>query len=464
VLGRLRGKLPTHVGFRFRNGNQLVKESRPIYRTVAPAGQDIIKRWVTARIEDVAMRGEGVEPAIVLATENQLLTPWTSWFFPGETGSEPLAHRLLDLSPLYDTPFATQAEGVLATGSSLLEPPRTFGGGVSLREAAEAAVRRVLTSAAGAVRACRDARAATRPEIGRRFSLDLSINGDGHATSVRVELVGDRGFDRVLNRCIEGVVKSLPFFATGAIVNVTHQLTVPESRSLRRTQCSAASKVSLPLRKSIWRARRAGSGERFSDTYLAAARACELPTWSDRRAMLLMYLETSSDLQTWLQMAEALEVAGEADAAAFLRRETLRRVTTFEQLEQVSDLLTQSEPKIDDELEKAYKRAGSDPDRLAVVRRFLGLAPHNALARRRLLSLLEVLGQKEALVAEIENLRGRGALGAGGFGTASHRARRRRPARFRRADRARAARSLDARLRRRSLARRGHVRRGRSRL
>src|SRR6478609_7366461 len=363
VLGRLRGKLPTHVGFRFRDGSKLVQESRPVYRTVAPHGQDIIKRWVTARIEDVAVRGEGVEPAIVLAVENQLLTPWTSWFFPGETGSESLAHRLLDLSPLYDTPFA-QADDTVVTGSTLLEPPRTFGGGVSLREAAEAAVRRVLMSAAGAVRACRDARAATRPEVSREFSLDLSLNGDGHATRVHVELVGNRGGDRVLERCIEGVVKSLPFFAAGAVVNVRQELTVPEGRSSRRTQCSAASKVSLPLRKSIWRARRSISRERFSDTYIAAARACELATWTDRRALLLLYLEGNADLETWLQTATALEQAGETDAAAFLRRETLRRVTSFEQLQRLSSLLTQGEPKIDDELNKAYKQAESDTERL----------------------------------------------------------------------------------------------------
>ncbi|HYP97225.1 MAG TPA: FecR domain-containing protein [Polyangiaceae bacterium] len=413
VLGRLRGKLPTHVGFRFRDGSKLVQESRPVYRTVAPHGQDILKRWVTARIEDVATRGEGVEPAIVLAVENQLLTPWTSWFFPQETGSESLAHRLLDLSPLYDTPFATQADDTVVTGSTLLEPPRTFGGGVSLREAAEAAVRRVLMSAAGAVRACRDARAATRPEISREFSLDLSINGDGHATRVHVELVGNRGGDRVLERCIEGVVKSLPFFAAGAVVNVRQELTVPEGRSSRRTQCSAASKVSLPLRKSIWRARSSVSRERFSDAYIAAARACELPTWTDRRALLLLYLEGNPDLEAWLQMATALEQAGETDAAAFLRRETLRRVTSFEQLQRLSSLLTRDEPKIDDELNKAYKQAESDTERLAVTRRFLRLAPHNGLARRRLLSLLEALGQKEALIAEIENLRGEPVADAG---------------------------------------------------
>lgn len=405
VLGRLRGKLPTHVGFRFRDGNQLVQESRPVNRTVAPKTQDIIQRWVTARIDDIAMRGEGVEPAIVLATEHHLLTPWTSWFFPGETGSESLTHRLLDLSPLYDTPFATQADDVVAAGSTLLEPPRSFGGGVSLREAAEAAVRRELTGAAGAVRACREARAATRPEIAREFSLDLAIDGDGHATRVRVVLVGQRGGDRVLERCIEGVVQSLPFFAAGSLVNVRHTLIVPEGRGLHRTQCSAASKVSLPLRKSIWRARRAATGERFSDTYLAAARACELPTWTDRRALLSTYLETTESLETWLQMAVLLELAGETDAAAFLRREALRRVSSFAQLQRLSGLLTADEPKIDDELDRAYKRADNDLDRLSVTRRFLRLAPHNGLARRRLLALLEALGQKEALITEIESLR-----------------------------------------------------------
>ncbi len=191
---------------------------------------------------------------------DELVLPWRkrlrnpsrigSWIFPRRT----------------DTPFATRADDAIVSGSTLLEPPRTFGGGVSLREAAEAAVRRVLTSAAGAVRACRDARAATRPEIGREFSLDL-VNQRRRSRYPRARgALGDRA-DRVLERCIEGVVKSLPFFAAGAVMNVQHRLTVPESRSTRRTQCSAASKVSLPLRKMIWRARR-GSGERFSDTYL----------------------------------------------------------------------------------------------------------------------------------------------------------------------------------------------------
>jgi hypothetical protein len=40
-----------------------------------------------------------------------------------------------------------------------------------------------------------------------------------------------------------------------------------------------------------------------------------------------------------------------------------------------------------------------------VVRRFLRLAPHNALARRRLFALLEGLGQRDALVGEIDKAR-----------------------------------------------------------
>jgi hypothetical protein len=140
---------------------------------------------------------------------------------------------------------------------------------------------------------------------------------------------------------------------------------------------------------------------------LGAARACELPTWNDRRTYLQLYLEATAggDKTQWLVMASSLEAAGETDAAAFLRREALRRVTTFEELHQLSERLTADEPKIDAELDKAYKQAQTDAERLAVVRRFLRLAPHSPLARRRLLALLEALGQKDALRAEIENLR-----------------------------------------------------------
>ncbi len=54
---------------------------------------------------------------------------------------------------------------------------------------------------------------------------------------------------------------------------------------------------------------------------------------------------------------------------------------------------------------KRYAAAPDDAARLAVVRRFLGLAPHDARLRRRVLALLEALGMKQALADEVRRVR-----------------------------------------------------------
>ncbi len=403
VVGRLRGDLPRQIGFRFRDGSKLVRESRPLQRLTTPKAADVSRRWAAARIEEMAARGDGLEPAIALASASKLLTPWTSWFFDTSGSGQSLAFatRVLELSPELDAPFAPYVERTPPGASTLLEPPQAFGGGVTLKEAAEIAIRRILEQARGAIRACRDARAAVRPEVTREFDVRLSVNAEGRATNVRVTLQGLRGGDPVLERCVKGVVEALPYFAAGVQIDVQHKIAVPEGRGSRRTKCSLTSKLSLPVRRGVWRARPLQG----VDTYAEAAKSCELPGWPDRRELLLLLLERMPDANQRLELAAALEAIGESDAAAFVRKETLRRVTTFAELEALSRVIMSSEPVIDAELEKAYKAAGSDEQRLAVVRRFLLLAPHNALGRRRLLALLEALGKNDALVQEIERLR-----------------------------------------------------------
>ncbi|HVJ19795.1 MAG TPA: VWA domain-containing protein, partial [Polyangiaceae bacterium] len=404
VVGRLRGDLPRQIGFRFRDGKKLVKESRPLQRVTVPKAADVPRRWAAARIEEMAARGDGLEPAIALASTARLLTPWTSWFFDTSGSGQSLAFatRVLELSPELDAPFAPYVESSPPSASTLLEPPPSFGGGVSLKEAAELAIRRILEQARGAIRACRDARAAVRPEVTREFDVRVTVNADGRATDVRISLQGLRGGDPVLERCVKGVVEALPYFAAGVQIDVQHKLVVPEGRGARRTKCSLTSKLALPVRRGVWRARPLRSGV---DTYTEAAKSCELPGWPDRRELLLLLLERISDANQRLELAAGLEAIGESDAAAFVRKETLRRVTTFAELEALSRVIMNTEPAIDAELEKAYKAAASDDKRLEVVRRFLLLAPHNALARRRLLALLEALGKKDTLVHEIEQLR-----------------------------------------------------------
>lgn len=404
VIGRLRGELPSKVGFRYRDGTKVVAQELPLRRMRMPRGADIQKRWAAARIAEMAARGDGHEPAVALANEMSLLTPWTGWYFDYGSSGTPFAQRVLELSPTRDAAFARYVEPAPSYSSTLLEPP-SFGGGSSLKEAVQAATRRILDKAARSIRACRDARAAVRPEVPNTFRIDISLSSDGEASGIQViagETVTSR--DPVLERCIEAVVKSLPYLAMGTPVDVSHKLTIPEGRNSQRTKCSPASKVSLPVRRAVWMERgRTARGFNLHH-YTSAARSCELPTWTARRELLLLILENQQP--AWiLQLARDLDAAGEVDAATFVQREALRRVTTFAQLQQLSREILANEPNVDDELEKAYAKAKDDDERLKVVRRFLRLAPHSALARRRLFALLEALGQKDALLTEINQVR-----------------------------------------------------------
>src|SRR6185436_19389239 len=158
------------------------------------------------------------------------------------------------------------------------------------------------------------------------------------------------------------------------------------------------------VRRGLWQWGRCMPGVECAGLYVAKARLCELPAWRDRRELLELMLRTSSSEQA-LSTAAALDAAGESDAAAYLRKETLRRVSTVAELEVVRRIVMRDEPDVDDELDKAHQKAKTDEERLAIVRRFLRIAPHSALGRRRLFVLLETLGRKEALVQEIERAR-----------------------------------------------------------
>lgn len=403
VVGRIRGKLPTRVTFRFRDGSRIVEETRALRRVNPPPGAGVPERWAAARIEEMAARGDSLEPAIALAERAHLLTPWTGWYFDsqGSTTGQPLKRRVFELSPALDAPFAPHVEGAAPTASTLLEPPGPSPESGSLAKAAEVALRRILDDARSAVRACRDARAAVRPEVASVFDIELQVNAEGRATRVRISAGAGAARDRVLERCIEGVVKSLPLFAAGAAVTVTHRLTVPEGRGSRRTVCSPASKLSLPIRRALWMARPDLDAAMYIDT----ARKCELVTWRDRRELLLLMADRIDDAVGCLRLSTDLDQAGETDAAGFLRKEALRRIKTFSELEALSRIVVGAEPNVDRELEKAYAAAATNEARLDVVRRFLRLAPHSALARRRLFMLLEALGRKDALVTEIEHVR-----------------------------------------------------------
>lgn len=407
VAGRLRGKLPDRVGFRWRRGGQLVQESRPLEQVAVPAGGDVARRWALARIEELSARDEGIEPAVALAAQASLLTPWTGWFFDGGSSSSPFEQRLLALSPTLDAPYAARVEPEPPPPSLLLEPPRDFSGDESVQDAAVEAARRAIEETVAHLQACRDARAAVRPDVSDALHFELSVDAGGHATDVRVTAASGRADDPVLDRCAKGVVAAVSFFASGARIQVTWDVHLPPARTPRRTQCSAASELPLPVRRGLWRSRMLAHWSAVAQKaqgYLAAAQACELPTWTDRRALLEL-LGHGLATGDALALAAALDGLGENDAGAYVRQDLLHHVTSAGELAAITQAIVGREPKIDAALDKAFRAARSDDDRLLVVRRFLLLAPHDALARRRLLAVLESLGRTDSLANEIDRVR-----------------------------------------------------------
>ena len=211
-----------------------------------PVGADVVRRWAAGRIEEMAARGDGVEASIALAAQAKLVTPWTGWFLTSSHFSQPFAQRILQLSPTFDAPFATQVEPSPAQPSLLFEPPSHFDGDTTLEDAARAAAQRAIKDAQRLLSACRDARAAVRPDVAEKLSVELVIGLDGRASNIRVRAQSSTEDDAVLNRCVRGVLAALPFFHAGAPVAVTDEITFAQGRGSRRTSAPPCRRCRCP--------------------------------------------------------------------------------------------------------------------------------------------------------------------------------------------------------------------------
>ncbi len=159
----------------------------------------------------------------------------------------------------------------------------------------------------------------------------------------------------------------------------------------------------MPLRRGVW-------NERLERTapvtvYLDAKQACELPTWTDQRALLELILLREPNGVARVRVARELERSGEVDAAGMLRREAVRRARSPEELRAIAHALLGDEHYPVGTFRKRYEAAPEPAAKLAVVRRFLALAPHDARLRRRLLALLEALKMNQELADEVRRLR-----------------------------------------------------------
>lgn len=411
VVGRVRGDLPKSATLRYRQGPELKSESRPIEVVEAPDEADVRRRWASGRVEEIVLSGKGREAAVDVALSAGLVTPWTAWVVGGgrEYVGTPLSTRVLDLAARSDAAFAPMLgtpASLAGTLAGIPDAPRVgANGGESMDAALVRSATRSLDGAMGAVRACRDSRAALRPELAGNITVQLKVSGSGEASDVRVR--GDSSADdAALNRCVAVVVEGLVFVDVGVdvTVDVSYTITLPKPEpTLRGRKCSATSTLGLPLRRGVWRERLARGGA--PAVYLEAKRSCELRTWSARRALLELILEQHQSGPARLSVARTLHAAAQDDAARFIRREAIRRARSPEELQQVRAILLGDESYPEKDFEERYQKARDDEARLALVRSFLGLAPHDPRLRRRLLALLESTEQHDQLREEVRRLR-----------------------------------------------------------
>src|SRR5205807_1038621 len=112
-------------------------------------------------------------------------------------------------------------------------------------------------------------------------------------------------------------VRGLVFPASGTKITIEIQprIDLPPPRSLGSRKCSPTSTLPLPLRRGVWKERLDRSPSDLAGVYLEAKHGCELPQWTDRRALLeLILLENDRGLAR-IAVASALDKLGETDAA-----------------------------------------------------------------------------------------------------------------------------------------------------
>jgi Flp pilus assembly protein TadD/Mg-chelatase subunit ChlD len=407
AVGRVRGELPKVVTLRWRDAKGAHEETRAVDHIGTSAEDDVRRRWALARVEETVLRGQGRETATDVALRAGLLTPWTGWTVGQSSYTPtPFATRILDLSadgegvvgPTFATPAARL--GTLSAPADL-----TLNDDVSAEAAVTAAAERVINGASDSVRACRNSRVALRPELGGALAVSVVIGDDGVAREAKVRGTTPTADDDALNRCVSVVLGGLVYpSGFGVHIKVDLELALPPSGGdLGAHRCSDTAALPLPLRRGVWQERL--DREPPAKVYEDAKRACELTTWAERRALLELILLHVTSGGERVNLARELEQAGDSDAATLIRREAVRRADTPQELSAIRLALLGDEHYPAKLFEDRYRAAATNEQRLAVVRKFLDLAPHDARLRGRLIALLEALGQKAVLTEEIRKIR-----------------------------------------------------------
>ena len=426
LVGRLADELPETVTVRGTRDGRPFETTLEVHVGELRDEGDVRRRWATDRLRELLDADAGREAMVELGNRFGLVTPWTtrvvggvpgqivplvdgfdpdplgvSWGLGGGgpnvpvTGltSDELGWRRRMRTSAMDTASEAAPEATWAPRADAAPPAagatRASGDGGLGR----AAVDRALTTGERGPRGCYERRTLVRPDLAGDVTVRVIVQPDG--TVRETQIAGTSLSDPDTEQCILTEVRGLRFPAHGGeVVTVDHRFVfqVPERQLGGRTSCSDASRQALEIRRALWRERLsvAGGVPGALQVWRDARSSCELANWRARRTLLDMMLSHVGGIPSQVQLYQAL--SSSSDVASYLRRAILRRVRTPEDVVAVRWGLG-LDVGVEWSLFSRLWWQDEDPQhRLALVRRWLEVAPEEVDLRLRLLSLLEQTG------------------------------------------------------------------------
>jgi tetratricopeptide (TPR) repeat protein len=424
LVGRLVDELPTSITVRGSRDGRAFEQALAVTRGTVDDLGDIRRRWATDRLRELLDADAGREAMVELGQRFRLVTPWTAlvvgsvdnqiigliegfdhdplgvaWGLGGGSANVPVTGltsdelgwrrrmRRPDTTALEATPEATWSPRVDGT------PPAA--GATATRGSGDGGLGRASVDRALAVgergpRQCYERRALVRPDLGGDVTVRVQVAGDGAVREANVARSSLSDSDT--EQCMLGELRGLRFPAHGGeTITVEHTFVfrIPERELGTRRTCSDASRHALEIRRALWRERlsTASGAAGVLTTWRAARAACELSNWRARRTLLDMMLAHVGGVAQQVELYRAL--AGDTSVATYLRRAILRNVRTPDDVYAVRWGLG-LDAGVDWSLfSRMWWQNESPQQRLALVRRWLEVAPDEMDLRLRLLSLLE---------------------------------------------------------------------------
>lgn len=424
VVARRQGPLPTRVRIRARLGTHRLDRTFPIEAREGIAANDVPRRWATARLRELLDADAGREAVVELGLGFDLVTPWTprivglgsrmdlvpwigvdadprgiAWAIGGATasfGREELGERRsFHAYDTNDEAMPVALESTWTPHDDVLVGPAPAGdGGLSL-----ASVERVLRTNTRGPQGCFERKLLQRPDLAGQVSVRVTVDGTGRLTASAIASTTLGMVD--VESCVLDEVRGLAYPATGGVVVTVEHVyffSIPQRRIGIPHQCSVASERDLDTRTRLWRervevARQNGATvEGMLSVFRDALADCELSDWRSRRTLATMLLAALPDLNARLAFYRSF--ADDPIVSPYLRRSILRslRSTSEVALARVSLGL---DPGLD---WRVFTRAlggttASKEAQIALIRRWIEVAPEDIDLRVRLLALLEETGK-----------------------------------------------------------------------